>query len=502
MRFTISILCYVALRQAKACIASILRSPEPFRLILTANGNPDAAAYFTQLAAEFPNITVVINANNEGYIAPQSHAFSLCETPIFVMLNDDTLLPADWLVKIGAEFDKFPTAALVAPKGGCQSLRADFHGFNGPAFEYLNGACLACKTEVMRKHGLFDPHLKWAYGDDADTCLRMRELGYTLHYADFTLQHEIGATSRHVKEVRVNQSANHIYLQTRWAWYLRVRTFGYPIVIKRGAAHGDVLLTTPIIRAIHERSPLSDIYVETLCPQIFANHPFVKKADRRINMGNQAQVIDLDRAYEVRPDRHIIDSYAERAGLENVPHKTELYLHESDQAYAEKQLPEGDYRWCAIHAGPSTWKSKEWPFDRWQALIPALQAANFKVVLVGSTGSPLPCDKDFRGVTTIQQMGALIKRCQLFIGLDSLPFHVAEAVGTRAIGLFGITDPKFISTQNGGAACICATTPSFGMRHRVKNATSVDDGGEAMRSISLQMVLDRVNTLTPCPAIS
>lgn len=498
MRFTVSILCHVALRQAKACIASIQRSPVPFRLILTANGNPDAAAFFTQLAAEFPNITVVINEKNEGYIAPQSHAFSLCETEVFIMLNDDTVLPADWLVKIGAEFDKFPTGALVAPKGGCQSLRADFHGFNGPAFEYLNGACLACKTDILRKHGLFDPHLTWAYGDDADTCLRMRELGYTLHYADFNLQHEIGATSRYVKEVRVNQSANHMYLQKRWAWYLRIRTFGAPIVVKRGAAHGDVLLTTPIVRAIHERCPLSEIYVETLTPAIYANHPFVKKADRKINAGSQAQIINLDGAYEAHPDRHIIDSYANRAELENASHRTELYLHASDEAYAEKKIPEGD-RWCAIHAGPSTWKSKEWPLDRWQALIPALQQAGFKVVLVGSSGPKLPNDLDQRGLTTIQQMGALIKRCQLFIGLDSLPFHVAEAVGTRAIGLFGITDPKFISTRDGGASCVCATTPSFGLRHRIKNTTSVDDKGEAMNSITLQMVMDRVNISTPCP---
>jgi len=62
MRFTVSILTYTALRQAKGCIASILKSTQPFNLILTANGNPDAAAYFTQLAAEFPNIRVIINA--------------------------------------------------------------------------------------------------------------------------------------------------------------------------------------------------------------------------------------------------------------------------------------------------------------------------------------------------------------------------------------------------------------------------------------------------------
>lgn len=494
MRFTVSMLCHVALRQAKASIASILKSPEPFRLILTANGNPDAATYFTQLATEFPNITVVVNEKNEGYINPQKHAFSLCDTEIFVMLNDDTLLPPDWLTKIGAEFDKFPTAALVAPYGGCQSLRPDFHGFSGPAFEYLNGACLACKTELMRKHGLFDPHLVWAYGDDADLSLRMRELGYTLHYADFHLQHEVGATSRHVKEVRQNQSINHAYLVDRWSAYLRLRTFGYPIVIQRGAARGDVLLTTPIIRALHERSPQSEIYVQTLVPEIFANHPYVKRVERKFNFGASAHIIELNNAYEVKPDRHIVDCYAQRAGLEKFDRRTELYLGKWDDDYAAKLMPDAS-EWIAVHGGSSTWKSKEWPVARWETVIAALREMGYKVVLVGQPPAQLSHDLNQQGITTIQQMAALIKRAKLFLGLDSLPFHCAEAVGTPAIGLFGITDPKYISTRDGGAACVCATAPTFGKRHKLKNVTVVDDGGEAMRSITVDMVLQKVASL-------
>lgn len=487
MRFTVSILCHTALRQAKACIASILKSTQPFKLILTANGNPEAAAYFQQLAVEFPNITVVINPNNEGYIAPQTHAFSFCDTEFWLMLNDDTVLPRDWLDKIAAEFDKYPTSALVAPQGGCQSLAPTFHGHKGRNFEYLNGACLACKTSVIRKHGLFDPHLVWAYGDDAELSLRMRELGYTLHYADFFLEHEIGATSRYVKDVRMHQNANHEYLLRRFSHYMRVRTFGYPIVIKRGAAHGDVLLTTPLIRAIHERSPLSPIYVETLVPQIFANHPFVTKAERRAPVLPNAQVIDLNNAYESRPDQHICDAYSKRAEMDGTFHNTEIFLSDYDNERAAKLMPEGT--WTAMHTGPSTWKSKEWPHERWVEVIAAYRKAGGKVVLVGTAGPKFDCDLDQRGLASIHESAALIKRAHLFIGLDSLPLHLAEAVGTPTVGLFGITDPKYIITRPEKSFPACATTPSFGLRHRVRNSTSVDDGGEAMRSITVDMVL-------------
>lgn len=505
MRFTVSILTYVALRQAKACIASVLKSTLPFKLILTANGNPEAATYFQQLATEFPFITVNINPNNEGFIEPNRKAFAQCDTELFVMLNDDTIVTPDWLEKLAEPFDTYAkTAALSGPKGGCQSLLPSFHGSKGPAFEYLEGSCLCCKTETMRKHGLFDPHLVWAYGEDSDLSLRMRELDYTLHQVNFPLRHEVGATSRFVTDVRKHQAANHAYLTKRWGHYIRVRTFGYPIIVKRHAAHGDVLLTTPIIRRLHEMHPLSAIYVETLTPQIFANHPFVTKADRRMLTLPNAQIIDLNGSYESRPDRHILDSYAERAGLEGTFRNTEIFLGEADRANAVRHMPEGT--WAALHCGPSTWKSKEWPDNRWEELIGAMRKSGFKIVLVGSSGRAYPVDCDLRGRTTIHEMAALIERAKVFIGLDSLPLHCAEAVGTPTIGLFGITDPKYILTRPEKAYPICATVPSFGLRHRVRNSTTVDDGGQAMRSITVPMVLDALNHLipapTPCPATS
>lgn len=504
MKFCVSILTYTALRQAKICIASILKSTVPFRLILTANGNPEAAAYFQQLAAEFPHITVVINPNNEGYIKPHERAFALCQEEYFVLLNDDTVLPPDWLEKLEAPFLLYPTGALSAPRGGCQSLQASFHGYKGPAFEYLNGACLCCKTEVIRKYGLFDPHLVWAYGDDSDLSLRMRELGLTLHHADFTLQHEIGATSRYVTDVRKNQLANHGYLMRRWAYYLRGRRMEVPIIVKRGAAYGDVLLTTIPLQALHAKYPLRPLYVETLCQGVFENNRLVVKADRRLERMPDATIYDLTLSYERRPDRHILESYAEACELtmeQSAPFRTKLFPSSAERRKAEQQLV-GD--WAAVHPGPNTWKSKEWPLVRFAEVIAHLRSRGMKVVIVGSAGGKLDSDLDLRGQTTILDLAALLGRCKLFVGLDSFPLHVAEAMDVPAVGLFGVTDPKFILTRPDRTIGVCGTTESFGLRHRVKNTTSVDDKGAAMNSITVAMVTEAIDKQLslPCPVIS
>ncbi len=491
-RFTVSILTYTAVPQAKRCIASVLKSTVPFKLILTANGNPEAAKFFGEVAKEHAFVSVIVNEKNEGFIEPNKRALELCETELFVMLNDDAILPPDGLEKLAAPFDRFPKAALSGPRGDFQTLLPNFHGIKGRDFEYLNGACLCCKTELVKKHGLFDPNLKWAYGEDSDLSLRMRERGYTLHHADFVLSHEVAATSKHVPEVRAHSNANHAYLIRRWSHYLRCRRMDYPIVVKRAAAYGDVLLTTPIIRALKERYPLSPIWVETGCPQIFSHNPHVANLQTRIRHERDLMVFDLNGSYESVTNRHIVLSYAEKCGLSAIDDRTELYIPEIAHQRAARLMPDGE-KWVAMHVGPSTWRSKEWPQERFSEVSAFLKGEGFKIVLMGTpAGRHVQHDLDERSKTTIQEMGALIKRAQLFIGLDSLPLHVAQCVGTPVIGLFGVTDPKYILTSGSPSFSVCGTTPSFGMRHRVANQTHVDDGGAAMNSISVQMVKDAI----------
>ncbi|OGW05814.1 MAG: lipopolysaccharide heptosyltransferase II [Nitrospinae bacterium RIFCSPLOWO2_02_FULL_39_110] len=46
------------------------------------------------------------------------------------------------------------------------------------------------------------------------------------------------------------------------------------------------------------------------------------------------------------------------------------------------------------------------------------------------------------GKTTMKSLAAMIKRCHLFITNDSGPMHIAAAVGTPIVAIFGSTDPS------------------------------------------------------------
>jgi len=51
------------------------------------------------------------------------------------------------------------------------------------------------------------------------------------------------------------------------------------------------------------------------------------------------------------------------------------------------------------------------------------------------------------GKTTLLMLAALLKRCALFIGGDSGPLHLADAVGIPTVSIFGPTDPALLAPR-------------------------------------------------------
>ena len=103
-----------------------------------------------------------------------------------------------------------------------------------------------------------------------------------------------------------------------------------------------------------------------------------------------------------------------------------------------------------IHLHPaSRWRFKCWPADKNAELIDRLAAEGFKIVITAapetdeialveqilrkSSSKPL----NLAGKLTIKELGALAARARLFIGVDSMPMHLAAAMGTPTVALFG-----------------------------------------------------------------
>jgi ADP-heptose:LPS heptosyltransferase len=102
-----------------------------------------------------------------------------------------------------------------------------------------------------------------------------------------------------------------------------------------------------------------------------------------------------------------------------------------------------------IHAG-SGYPSKRWPFENFKALIQKIdREALAQIVLIGTEAEKdaAPDLKvsserliDLRGKTALQDLPVLLDVCDVFIGNDSGPAHIAAAQGLEIILLVSGTN--------------------------------------------------------------
>lgn len=505
-RFLISILTYRVESGAEKCVESVMRGGGNglFKIHLTANG-PAAFDIFRKMKAKIPEVVnVVLNAQNLGFIEPNNKAFQYASDHCYdflVLLNDDCAVPRGWLEAIEAEFHRHPSSAIVGVKNTCRSLTSELHGYEGSDLEYIDGACMAIRVSAIERHfkTLFPSYLEFCYGEDSALSLELRKLGWTIHQAGFQIEHNRGSTSQHVPEAKRSQAKNHEALKRRFAHYFKTRSFSHRIVVKRRYAIGDVLLASPVIRRLWQENPLCEIVVETEYPELFEGNPCVSMSAKDVGRKPTDLVVDLDGTYENTPMRHIVSTYARAAGVEvELPCKLEIYWR--DDPFATMDW---SGRWVALHTGPSTWLAKQWSYDKWNTLARELEDDGWNVILVGSGKlANVDCHdwrRDMRDRTTsMNQLAALLSHCHLFIGLDSAPLHVAQAVGIPAIGIFGITDSRFILTASNavGVNADSKLWPRAGERHRVAGVLHVEENGDTINSVAVDQVLEAVGRLT------
>lgn len=135
----------------------------------------------------------------------------------------------------------------------------------------------------------------------------------------------------------------------------------------------------------------------------------------------------------------------------------ELWLTEEDNAAAERFLMENGigvgYTLVGIHPGGEQWIPKRWPKENFAALIDNLkdEYPDLRVLIFGgSDEEKLKYDvADLVKITKpivvptmpLRIIAGLIKKCGLFVANDSSLMHLAAAVKTPVVGIFGPTSP-------------------------------------------------------------
>ena len=153
-----------------------------------------------------------------------------------------------------------------------------------------------------------------------------------------------------------------------------------------------------------------------------------------------------------RTPRHTVEKQldaARRIGIFPDPEERELFFHvpEAARERARELVKEEEY--ILIHP-VSRWRFKCPPVEKMGELVRKLRERGYTVVI---TSGPDQAEKEMveailvdqegvinlSGKTTLKELGALIERAHTVICVDSVPLHIASALKTPLVALFGPT---------------------------------------------------------------
>lgn len=165
--------------------------------------------------------------------------------------------------------------------------------------------------------------------------------------------------------------------------------------------------------------------------------------------------------YGARPrTRHLVDEYLELSAAvgavasEKTPR---LGILPEAEREASDLLPDGSKTMrVGFVAGAAFGPAKRWPPDRFVELGRRFKGA--EIVLFGSGQERFLAEFIasrlrsrtivLAGRTSISVLAACVARCSLVVGNDTGPTHVAAAVGTPVVAIFGSTNPAWTGPRS------------------------------------------------------
>jgi heptosyltransferase-2 len=267
---------------------------------------------------------------------------------------------------------------------------------------------------------------------------------------------------------------------------------------------GDTILTTPLLAQLAHRGPV-DVVTTPAAASVLTGHPAVRQVivyDKRgthaglfgfTTMTSRLKAAGYDSAYLAQGSlRSALLVYAaripERIGFatssgswlyttkvayrDDLHHAARLLLLSrpngreptdeemrpslapgaAERSVVDEQLRAHGVapaeRLIALAPG-SVWATKRWPY--YTELARAL-APDARIVVVGGAGdrvlaaeivSAVPSAVDTTGTLPLLASADLIGRCAVLVTNDSAPLHLASAMGTPTVAIFGPTVPEF-----------------------------------------------------------
>ncbi len=179
-----------------------------YEVIVVDNASTDGSADL--VTAEFPDVKLIRNRENVGFARGNNQGMAASSGRYVLLLNSDTLVKPQALTRLVAFMDQHTEVGAVCPRlllpddepqafafGGDPSIGYlfrrglyrlvlrrpvhDWHTAQIQAVDWVSGACLLARREVVDKIGGLDENI-FMYFEDADWCRRIRQAGWQVMF--------------------------------------------------------------------------------------------------------------------------------------------------------------------------------------------------------------------------------------------------------------------------------------------------------------------------------
>jgi ADP-heptose:LPS heptosyltransferase len=210
------------------------------------------------------------------------------------------------------------------------------------------------------------------------------------------------------------------------------------VLVARASAMGDVLMCTPALRRLKQINPMCRVVFFTRYRDIVEGLSFLDEVCDYYDVLPPGTITLI---YEHCPPgrRHLSRVLGDWLGLRVpnvrpaciVPVKTVSEFRENWRKFPRP--------WVVINRNAGPWTpNKDWPASHWDELVERV-STRATVVEIGKENKYRIANVtvDLRGKTTRMEMIAAIAASDLHVGPISGPVHIAAAVGTPAVVIYG-----------------------------------------------------------------
>jgi ADP-heptose:LPS heptosyltransferase/glycosyltransferase involved in cell wall biosynthesis len=313
--------------------------------------------------------------------------------------------------------------------------------------------------------GVMEAGTRWAVPKESDACTKMQKMAISSDtprkWASELSTHiheryNLDVTGRAFSDL-VRQAADEVGSMRPTnredfvkALRAKVRSQGPSLVYTMPMSTGDVFLSTGVVKALRDKHPGHRVYFATsakyfdivkglqIIDELIEWQPWMQEVGLledifdEVYTPNLAVQMTHSNWVHRGKGRNLIDEFAAQCGVEAqapvLPLESVAFHRDGKGA-------------VIVHAGGQ--KSAR-AYAYWSDLVKNLRANGLKVVQVGAKDdiSIGEVDQDLRGQTNHAALIMQLSIGSVFVGIDSYPMHVANAVGLPVVAIFGSSYAK------------------------------------------------------------